>query len=48
MVVAVGGGKEAYDLFSGRGHPEVADFLWTTFGGLVGLLVLKGSISHVQ
>lgn len=48
VVLALGGGKEAYDLFSSRGHPEVADFLWTVAGGVVGLLVVKGSLSHVQ
>ncbi|NPA79734.1 MAG: hypothetical protein GXO29_01610 [Thermotogae bacterium] len=39
VVVVVGGGKEAYDRFTGKGHPELADFVWTLVGGGVGYVL---------
>lgn len=37
FAVIVGVGKELWDHFSGKGHPEVADAVWTAAGGAVGV-----------
>lgn len=39
-VIIIGGAKEIYDWYSGKGTPDVWDFIWTIFGGAVGLLIL--------
>lgn len=39
IAVAVGIGKEVYDRVTKKGTPELADFLWTTAGALMWLLL---------
>jgi|OpeIllAssembly_1097287.scaffolds.fasta_scaffold484268_2 hypothetical protein len=36
--IVAGGAKEIYDLVSGKGHSEGADFLATALGGVFGFL----------
>jgi general stress protein CsbA len=38
-VIIIGGAKEAYDYYSGKGNPEWLDFIATVIGGLVVLLL---------
>lgn len=35
VVAIVAGGKEIYDLVSGKGTPEFMDFVWTIIPGLI-------------
>lgn len=35
LPLLAGGLKEGYDRATGRGHPEVADAIWTWMGGLL-------------
>jgi hypothetical protein len=38
-VIAIGGAKEAYDYYSGKGTPDWWDFIWTIIGGAFVLLL---------
>ena len=33
-VMIAGGAKEAYDYYSGKGTPDIADFLYTVLGAI--------------
>jgi len=39
-VIIIGGAKEIYDWYSGKGTPDWWDFIWTIIGGIVALLIL--------
>jgi len=38
-VILIGGAKEAYDYYSGKGTPDWWDFIWTIIGGAFVLLL---------
>jgi hypothetical protein len=40
-VIIIGGLKEIYDRYSGKGTPDWWDFIWTIMGGIVAFLILN-------